>query len=144
MVYYRAKPYLHETSLKTIYALYIHSYLNYANIVSASTPITKLKPLLYKHKQAVRIAFKVLCYLQILKNTKFVRIILKSILQQLINPVLSSKKWEIWDGRAFCFLTSPFFLQCYKPQYNSFKVIFDLLLINAIDLHYRHRIKYLL
>ena len=56
------------------------------------TPITKLKPLLYKHKQAVRIAFKVLCYLQILKNTKFVRIILKSILQQLINPVLSSKK----------------------------------------------------
>ena len=30
---------------------------------------------------------------------------------------------------------------CYKPQYNSFKIVFDLQLINAIDLHYRHRMK---
>ena len=44
-------------SLKTIYFSYIHSYLNYANIVWASTRITKLKPLLYKQKQAVRIIF---------------------------------------------------------------------------------------
>ena len=47
---YRAKPYLDETSLKTIYFSYIHSYLNYGNITWVSTRITKLKPLLYKQK----------------------------------------------------------------------------------------------
>ena len=36
---------------------------------------------------------------------------------------------------VFCYLTSHFFLQYYKPQYNSFKIVFDLLLIKAIDLH---------
>ena len=41
--------------LKNIYFSYIHSYLNYANIAWASTSITKLKPLLYKQKQGVRI-----------------------------------------------------------------------------------------
>ena len=41
--------------LKNIYFSYIHSYLNYANIAWASTRITKLKPLLYKQKQALRI-----------------------------------------------------------------------------------------
>ena len=54
---YQAKPYLDETSLKTIYFSYIHSYLNYANIAWASTRITKLKPLLYKQKQVVDIVF---------------------------------------------------------------------------------------
>ena len=48
---YRAKPYLDETSLKTIYFSYIHSNLDYANISWASACITKLKPLLYKQKQ---------------------------------------------------------------------------------------------
>ena len=43
--------------LKTIYFSYIHSYLNYANIALASTRITKLKPLLYKQKQGVRVVF---------------------------------------------------------------------------------------
>ena len=33
------------------------------------------------------------------------------------------------------YLTSPFFLQCYKPQYNPFKIVFDHYLIKAIDLH---------
>ena len=42
---YRAKPYLDEMSLKTIYFSYIHSYLNYANIAWASVRITTLKPL---------------------------------------------------------------------------------------------------
>ena len=36
---------------------------------------------------------------------------------------------------AFRYLTLPFFLQYYKPQYNSFKIVFDLLLIEATDLH---------
>ena len=42
---------------------------------------------------------------------------------------------------AFCYFTSPFFLKYYKSQYNSFKIVFDLDLIKAIDLHERHRIK---
>ena len=54
---YRAKLYLDETSLKTIYFSYNDSYLNYANIAWTSTRITKLKALLYKQKQAVRIVF---------------------------------------------------------------------------------------
>ena len=33
---YQAKPYLDETSLKTIYFSYIHLYLNYANKYSHS------------------------------------------------------------------------------------------------------------
>ena len=48
---YRAKPYLDETSLKSIYFSYIHSNVDYANISWASACITKLKPLLYKQKQ---------------------------------------------------------------------------------------------
>ena len=44
-----------------------------------------------------------------------------------------------WNG-VFC-LTLPFFPQCYKPQYNSFKIVFDLLLFEAIDPYYRHGIK---
>ena len=36
---------------------------------------------------------------------------------------------------AFCYFTSPFFLHCYKPQYNFFKTVFDLQLIKAIDLY---------
>ena len=39
---------------------------------------------------------------------------------------LCEKKWEICDERAFCCLTSPFFLHCYNPQYSSFKIVFDL------------------
>ena len=38
---YLTKPYLDETSLKTLYFSYIHSYLNYANIGWASTRIAK-------------------------------------------------------------------------------------------------------
>ena len=44
-----------------------------------------------------------------------------------------------WNG--FSYLTSPFFLQCYKPQYTSFKIVFDTYLIKEpyitsfIDLH---------
>ena len=53
----RAKPYLCETTLQNIYFSCIHSYLNYANIAWASTRKTKLKPLLYKQKQVVRIVF---------------------------------------------------------------------------------------
>ena len=43
--------------------------------------------------------------------------------------------------RRFGYFTSPIFPQYYKPQYNSFKIVFDLYFINAIDLHYCYRIK---
>ena len=54
---YRAKQFLDEKSLKTIYFSYIHSFLNYANIAWASTHFTKLKTINYKQKQAARIVF---------------------------------------------------------------------------------------
>ena len=38
-----ASYFLNEHSLQTIYFSYIHSYLNYANIASASKYVTKLK-----------------------------------------------------------------------------------------------------
>ena len=54
---YRAKPYHDKTSLKAIYFSFIHLYLSYASIAWASTHITKLKPLIDKQKQALRIVF---------------------------------------------------------------------------------------
>ena len=54
---YRAKYFLDESSLKTVYFSYIHSYLNYANIAWASTYQTKLKTVHYHQKHAVRIVF---------------------------------------------------------------------------------------
>ena len=53
----RAKPFLDETLLKTIYFSYIHSFLNYTNIAWASTQFTKLKAISYKQKQPARIVF---------------------------------------------------------------------------------------
>ena len=47
----------------------------------------------------------------------------------------------LWERMAFFYLISPLFLQCHKPQHNSFKIVFDLWLINAIDLHYHYRMK---
>ena len=54
---YRAKYLLDESSLKTVYFSYIHSYLNYANIAWASTYQTKLKTIHYHQKHAARIVF---------------------------------------------------------------------------------------
>ena len=52
---YRAKQLLNEEFLKFIYFSYIHSYLNYANVVWASTYYTKLKTIYYQQKHAARI-----------------------------------------------------------------------------------------
>ena len=46
---------LDRTALKSLYFSFIHSYLNYGNIVWASTSTTKLKNLASKQKQALRI-----------------------------------------------------------------------------------------
>ena len=48
----KAKKFLHNESLKSIYFSYIHSYLNFANIAQASTNPTKLKKyIVYKNKE---------------------------------------------------------------------------------------------
>ena len=54
---YRISQFLNEDSLKTVYFLYIHSYLNYANIAWASIYATKLKRVYLKQRHAVRIVF---------------------------------------------------------------------------------------
>ena len=46
---------LDSTALKNLYFPIIQSYLNYGNIVLASTNTTKLKKLVSKHNQALRI-----------------------------------------------------------------------------------------
>ena len=59
--------------------------------------------------------FKVLCYLHFLKN-KICSDRTKSL--QIIDKfnIISKKKKRVFDGTAFCYLTSPFFLQCYELQ----------------------------
>ena len=52
---HRARRVLDRTALKNLYFSFIHSYLNYGNIVWASTSTTKLKKLASKQKQALRI-----------------------------------------------------------------------------------------
>ena len=56
-ILYKAKPFLNINSLKQLYFAFINSYLNYCNIVWASTYITKLKKLYCKQKHACRIIF---------------------------------------------------------------------------------------
>ena len=53
----RAEQFLDETSLKTIYFSFIHSFLNFANIAWASTHFAKLKTISYKQKLAARTVF---------------------------------------------------------------------------------------
>ena len=49
-LHYRVTQFLNEDSLKTVYFLYIDSYLNYANIVWVSTYAKKLKKSLFETK----------------------------------------------------------------------------------------------
>ena len=51
---YRARQFLDKESLKTMYFSYIHSYLNYANIVWASAYFTNIQ---YLQKHAARMIF---------------------------------------------------------------------------------------
>ena len=54
---YRAKYLLNKSSLRCIYFRYIHSYLNYANIVWGGTYQTKLKSIHLLQKYAIHIIF---------------------------------------------------------------------------------------
>ena len=86
----RAKQFLDETSLKTIYFSYIHSFLNYANIAWASTHFTKLKTINYKQKQAAGIVFDEdrLCYSRPLLRTLKVLNVYQINLFQHVNFIL--------------------------------------------------------
>ena len=52
---YQGKHYLDDKCLKQIYLVYIHAYLNHANIAWASTHKIKLKKVQSKQKHALRI-----------------------------------------------------------------------------------------
>ena len=52
---YKAKPFLDKTSLLSLYFSYIHSYVNYANLVWGSTCRTNLKKIHSQQKHALRI-----------------------------------------------------------------------------------------
>ena len=54
---YQGKYYLDENCLKQSYFVYIHAYLNYVNIIWASTHKIKLKKVQSKHKHALGIIF---------------------------------------------------------------------------------------
>ena len=54
---YQRKHYFGDNYLKQIYFIYIHAYLNYANIAWASTHKTKLKKVQSKQKHALCIIF---------------------------------------------------------------------------------------
>ena len=56
-ILYRARRVLDSTALKKLYFSFIHSYLNYGNIVWASTSRIKLTKLASKQKQALRIVY---------------------------------------------------------------------------------------
>ena len=54
-ILYKAKYTVNQHGLKSLYYSFIHSYLNYGNIVWASTYRTKLKRLAAKQREAIRI-----------------------------------------------------------------------------------------
>ena len=54
---YCVSQFLNEDSPKTVYFLYINSYLNYVNIAGASTYAIKLKRVYWKQKHAVYVVF---------------------------------------------------------------------------------------
>ena len=54
---YKAKCLLNQNCLKSIYFSFIHSYINYANVVGAGPNQTKLKKLHSKQKHASRVIY---------------------------------------------------------------------------------------
>ena len=54
-ILYRAKLFLDKSSLLRLYYLFIHTYLNYANLLWGSRKTTNLKALLSQQKHAVKI-----------------------------------------------------------------------------------------
>ena len=83
---YRVNQYLNESSLKTVYFSYIHSYLNYTNIAWASTYPTNLKQIHLKQKHAARIVYnkdKLTNSKPLLKNLNALNVYQTNIYQHL-------------------------------------------------------------
>ena len=54
-ILYKAKYTINQHGLKSLYYSFIHSYLNYGNIVWASTSKTRLKRIAAKQREAIRV-----------------------------------------------------------------------------------------
>ena len=54
---YKAKHYIDEHSLLSLYQFYIHSYINYGNIAWGNATRTNLKKIYSRQKQAIRIVY---------------------------------------------------------------------------------------
>ena len=54
---HKTKPFLDKDSLLSLYFSYIHSYINYVNLVWASTHKTNLKKIHSQQKHALRIVY---------------------------------------------------------------------------------------
>ena len=54
---YKAKPFLDNYSLLSLYFSYIHSYMDYANLAWVSTHKTNLKKIHSQQKHALRIVY---------------------------------------------------------------------------------------
>ena len=63
---FEAKPFLNKQSLLSLYYLYIHSYINYANVHCGSTYMTNVKKLFSQQNYAMRI----ICNKEKFKHTK--------------------------------------------------------------------------
>ena len=51
---YKAKPFLNDKAMKSLYFSFSHSYLTYGNIAWRSTSMTKSKKFFSKQKQAIK------------------------------------------------------------------------------------------
>ena len=94
---YRAKYLLDDSSLKTIYFSYIHSYLNYANIAWGSTYRTKLKTIHYHQKHAARIVFdqdKLIHSRPLLRSLNALNVYQINLYQHLILCIKSTIMWH--------------------------------------------------
>ena len=83
---YRVNQYLNESSLKTVYLSYIHSYLKYANIAWVITYPTNLKRIHLKQKHAARIVYnkdKLSSSKPLLKNLNALNVYQVNIYQHL-------------------------------------------------------------
>ena len=96
---HRARRVLDSTALKNLYFSFIHSYLNYGNIVWARTSTTKLKKLASKQKQALRILNNEFTDMREIMVRMKVLNIYKLNIYQILNFM-----FEIKTNTAVCFL----------------------------------------
>ena len=84
---YKAKPYLSKYNLTNLYYSFIHCYINYGNIVWASSPQSKLQKIYRKQKQMIRLISGENRYTHsrpLMKSLKLLNIYQINMLQHLI------------------------------------------------------------